>query len=98
MTENKEYHEYQLPGELTSVPMTLRQLAEWNRSINIIFAYVREMPKDELYKHLHTILGLACDFLCNTCYEHNVDPFILDYWDGHSENVIVTPFKPEIPE
>ena len=96
--KNKERHGICLPGELTEVPMTLQMLAEWNRSINIVSAYAREMPDDELHEHLQTVLGMASDFLCNICYEHNVDPFVLDCWDGESDGVIVTPFEPEIVE
>ena len=98
MAENTENHGFNLPGELTEVPMTLQQLAEWNRSLNIVSAYAREMPDNGLHKHLQTVLDMACNFLCDTCYDHHVDPFILDYWDGKSEDVIVTPFEPEIVE
>ena len=98
MAENTENHGFNLPGELTEVPMTLQMLAEWNRSLNIVSAYAREMPDGELQRHLQTVIGMASDFLCNICYENNVDPFALDYWDGKSENFIVTPFEPELPE
>ena len=96
--KNEERHGICLPGKLTEVPMTLQMLAEWNRSINIVSAYAREMPGGEVREHLQTVLDMACNFLCDACYDYRVDPFVLDYWDGKSENVIVTPFEPEIVE
>ena len=98
MAENTENHGFNLPGKLTEAPMTLQQLAEWNRSINAVSAYARETPDGELQRHLQTVIGMVSVFLCNICYENNVDPFALDYWDGKSENFIVTPFEPEIVE
>ena len=98
MAENMESHGFRLPGKLTEVPMTLQMLAEWNRSINIVSAYAREMPDGEVREHLQNVINMAGDFLCNICYDYSMDPFVLDYWDGKSEDVIVTPFEPEIAE
>ena len=96
MSENTENHGFGFHGELSEVPMTLQMLAEWNRSINVVSAYARRMPDNGLRRRLQTVLNMASDFLCDACYEHHVDPFVLDYWNGRSENVIVTPFEPEI--
>lgn len=35
--------------------------------------------------------------LSNTCYDMNIDPFVLDYWQPGLD-YIATPFEPEIPE
>ena len=48
-------------------------------------------------EHLDAVLRMASDQLCNTCYEMNVDPFILDYWQP-GVDYIVTPFEPEVLE
>ena len=98
MAENTENHGFNLPGKLTEVPMTLRQLAEWNRSLNIVSAYAREMPGGEVREHLQNVINMAGDFLCNICNDYSMDPFVLDYWDGKSEDVIVTPFAPELSD
>ena len=99
MSGNMENHGFRFPGELTEVPMTLRMLAEWNRSINVVSAYAREMPDSEVHKYLQNVISMAGDFLCNICYDYSIDPFVLDYWeDGKSEDVIVTPFEPELSD
>ena len=86
----QDNHGFRFDGELREVPVTLRLLAEWNRSINIVSAYTNALPDGEPRRHLQTVLGMACDFLCNICYENQVDPFVLDDWGGESGNVTVS--------
>ena len=88
---------FQLEGELISTPITLRCLAEANRSLTEAYAFLRTVEDEELHGHLEKVLGLASDFICELCYERNVDPFVLDYWEENDEDIIVTNFRPQIP-
>ena len=85
MSGNMENHGFRFPGELTEVPMTLRQLVEWNRSLDIIFVCARRIPDSRLHEHLTTVLSMACDFLCSICEEYGVDPLSLDNLNGEDD-------------
>lgn len=93
MSGNMENHGFRFPGELTEVPMTLRQLVEWNRSLDIIFVCARRIPDSRLHEHLTTVLSMACDFLCSICEEYGIDPLSLDYLNG--EDDMDAPLKPK---
>ena len=84
-------------GEITCRPITLEDLATDNISLSIIYQFRKTVDDPVIQEHLDAVLRMASDELCNTCYEMNVDPFILDFWQPGLD-YIVTPFEPEIPE
>lgn len=84
-------------GEITCRPITLEDLAKDNISLSIIYQFRKTVDDPVIQEHLDAVLRMASDELCNTCYEMNVDPFILDFWQPGLD-YIVTPFEPGIPE
>ena len=89
--------EIHFEGELSCRPITLEDLAKDNISLSIIYQLRKSVEDPIVQEHLDAVLRMASDQLCNTCYEMNVDPFILDYWQP-GVDYIVTPFEPEVLE
>lgn len=83
-------------GELSCCPITLEDLAKDNINLSIMYQFRKTVDIPVIQEHLDAVLRMASDELCNTCYEMNVDPLILDFWQPGLNN-IVTPFEPEIP-
>ena len=84
---------FDFPGELQIGPITLSDLASDNHSIRAIFAFAKTINNSDIQKDLYSCLRLACDALCMMCDDLNINPDVLDYWDGKSQ-MIVTPFDP----
>ena len=82
---------YDFIGELQVRPITLSDLGADNRSIQAIYAFAKTVDNPDIQKDLYSCLRLACDAFCAECESLNIDPDVLDYWDGRSE-IIVTPF------
>ena len=87
----------ELDGELTCRPITLEDLSKDNASLTAIYQFRNTVDDPALQEHLDVVLRMASDELCNTCYDMNIDPFVLDYWQPGLD-YIATPFEPEIPE
>lgn len=83
------------PEALHCRPISQSDLWADNRSIQAIYAFAKTIDNPAIQKDLYTCLRLACDSLCAVCDSLNLDPDVLDYWDGVSE-CIVTPFDPTI--
>ena len=82
------------PGDLNCRPLSLSDLGSDNRSIQAIYAFAKTIDNPDIQKDLYSCLRLACGALCAMCDSLNLDPDVLDYWDGSSE-IIVTPFNPQ---
>ena len=53
------------------------------------FNYLDGSLASEMFNYLSPSYG-------NLCYDMNIDPFILDYWQP-GQNYIVTQFEPKVP-
>lgn len=84
---------YDFPGDLHVRPVALPDLAADNQAIGTIYAFAKTIDNPYVQNALYSCLRLACDALCAECDQMNLDPDVLDYWDGESE-MIVTPFDP----
>lgn len=84
---------YDFPGDLQTGPVALSDLAADNQAIETIYAFAKTIDNPDIQNDLYSCLRLACDALCGVCDSLNLDPDVLDYWDGTSE-IIVTPFDP----
>ena len=91
--EEYAMNNYDFPGDLHIRPITILDLGSDNQSIRRIYAFAKTVDNPVIQKDLYTCLRLACDSLCAVCGSLNLDPDVLDYWDGSSE-IIVTPFDP----
>ena len=86
-----------IEGEISCSPITLEYLAKNNISLGIMYRFRENVDDSELQDHFDAVLRMASDMLCNTCYEMNIDPAVLDYWQPGND-CIVTPFEPEVPD
>ena len=81
------------PGDLQIRPVALSDLAADNQAIRTIYAFAKTIDNLYIQNALCSCLRLACDALCAECDQMNINPDVLDYWDGKSE-IIITPFDP----
>lgn len=84
-------------GEISCGPITLEYLAKNNISLGIMYRFRETVDDPELQEHFDAVLRMASDMICNTCYELNIDPAALDYWQPGND-CIVTPYEPEVPD
>lgn len=87
----------ELDGEITCRPITLEDLAKDNASLTAMYRFRSTVDDPVIQEHFDAVLRMASDELCNLCYDMNIDPFVLDYWQPGLD-YIVTPFAPEVPE
>lgn len=84
-------------GEISCGPITLEYLAKNNISLGIMYRFRETVDDPELQEHFDAVLRMASDMICNTCYELNIDPAGLDYWQPGND-CIVTLYEPEVPD
>ena len=84
-------------GEISCGPITLEYLAKNNISLGIMYRFRETVDDPELQEHFDAVLRMASDMICNTCYELNIDPAVLDYWQPGND-CIVTLYEPEVPD
>lgn len=87
----------ELDGEITCRPITLEDLAKDNASLSAMYQFRNTVDDPVIQEHIDAVLRMASDELCNLCYDMNIDPFILDFWQPGLD-FIVTPFEPKVPD
>ncbi len=84
-------------GEPACRPITIEDLARDNACLRAMYQFRKTVDDPLLQQPFDTVLRMASDQLCNLCYELNVDPNVLDYWQP-GDDYIVTPFNPDDPD
>ena len=84
---------YSFEGEITSRPITIRDLVEDDRKLQEAYDYLRQITDPAMHDILRWAVDTASDFVCGLCYERRIDPLVLDRYD-ETYDMIVTEFKP----
>ena len=67
-----------LDGVITSRPIEMKDLAEWDAMISKAYAFCESCPP-ETQEYLYPVITMAIDLFCETCYEKRINPLTTDF-------------------